>query len=46
MDEKGKQIKIRDKIVKQCKVMADDWAEIVVVVVVCPLQPSSSVNSG
>ena len=29
MDRKGKPIKIKDKILKQCKVMADDWPEMV-----------------
>ena len=31
MDGKGKPIKIKDKILKQCKVRVDDWAEMVMV---------------
>ena len=45
MDEKSKQIKKKDKIVKQYKVMADDWAEMVMVRVAGSsnnLQPSDT----
>ena len=31
MDGKGKPIKIKDKILKQCKVGADEWADMVMV---------------
>ena len=31
MDEKGKPIKIKDKIVKQWRVSSDDWTEMVLV---------------
>ena len=31
VDEKGKSIKIKDNILKQCMVRVDDWAEMVMV---------------